>query len=371
MPSRRRSRRKRRQAVFASLLVFLVVVAFGIGSCLKQIADGQNAGQDPFAAQAIDVSPDPPQAESPTPPEQEVSSKPEEPVPPPPYPTQTAGTAAFDDTLNAAEAVLLDVQDNTVLAQRGADARIYPASLTKIMTVLVAAEHIDNMDDTFTMTYDILAPLYEADATQAGFSEDEQVSMRDLFYGAVLPSGADAAVALAEVVSGSETSFVTLMNKKAQELGLKDTHFVNVSGLHDGNHYSTVTDLAVILEAAMENPLCKELLSTYQYTTAPTPQHPEGILLTSTMFSRMYGTEVEGVTITSGKTGYTDEAMHCLASFAVNNADGRTYIAVTTGGSARYQPIYDSFKIFGNYLKPASPAETTVAQTTAVETSAG
>ncbi len=265
------------------------------------------------------------------------------------YPVMAEGTKLFaEGSLDCDFAILVDTHSNTVLAQKNGFERIYPASLTKIMTLIVAVENIENMNASFTMTAQILSPLYRANATLAGFVEGESASMIDLLYGVALPSGADATCALAEHICGSEEAFVQLMNEKAQQLSLQDTHFVNTSGLFDKDHYSTPADIAVILEYAIKNDLCREILSTYQYTTQSTPQHPEGILLTSTMFNRMYGTEVEGVLIKGGKTGFTNEAGYCLASFA--EKDGREYVAVTTKGHGRYQPIYDCFKIYDEYI---------------------
>ncbi len=106
--------------------------------------------------------------------------------------------------------------------------------------------------------------------------------------------------------------------------------------------------MAVILEYALQNDLCRKVLSTYQYTTSRTKEHPQGILLESTMFSRMYGDEVEGVQIEGGKTGFTDEAENCLASFAVK--DGHEYIAVTAGSYDYWLTVYDAFELYGNYL---------------------
>lgn len=265
------------------------------------------------------------------------------------YPRITDTTGAFDASLVTSEnGVLIDVENNTILAQRNCDARIYPASLTKIMTLIVAVENINDLNKTFTMTSEILNPLVNAGATRAGFEVGEPIKLVDMLYGAILPSGADATIGLAESISGTEADFVTLMNAKVQSLGLKNTHFVNTSGLHDENHYSTPVDMAMILEYAMQNDLCRQILSTYQYTTGITTQHPQGILLESTMFSRMYGTEAENVTILGGKMGYTDEAGNCLASFATKN--GKEYIAVTTKGAGKYAPIFDSINIYGNYL---------------------
>ncbi len=267
----------------------------------------------------------------------------------PEYPKMSNDTKAFDPKFVVSEyAVLLDVQSNNILAQKSSNTRIYPASLTKMMTLLVAVDHIKNYNDTFTISYDILAPLVKANASRAGFSVGEPVRMIDLLYAAILPSGADATVGLAVSLAGSEDNFAKLMNDKAKELGLRDTHFVNTSGLHNPNHYSTVTDMAVIMKAVLSNSLCKTIISAQDYTTAPTAQHPNGIKLYSDTFRKMYGTEVENVVISGGKTGYTDQSGNCLATYAVKN--GKEYIAVTAKGSGPYRPIYDSFAIYGKYL---------------------
>lgn len=282
----------------------------------------------------------------------EVPTQPttEEPTDPPPlvsYPDQAETFQQLDAQLDCEHAFLLDCETNEILACKGeADERIYPASMTKIMTIAIAAEHIENWDDTFTFTNEMIAPLVEAGASRAKFSAGEEVTMRDLLYGAALPSGADATVALAIVTAGSEEEFVQWMNDKVEELGLVNTHFVNTSGLHDEQHYSTVTDIALIMEYALMNDMAREVLSTAEYMTEKTEQHPDGILLTSTMFNKMYGNEVQGITILGGKTGFTDEAGQCLASYA-ELPNGHRYIAVTSFGGTKWQPVFDSFKLYG------------------------
>lgn len=104
----------------------------------------------------------------------------------------------------------------------------------------------------------------------------------------------------------------------------------------------------MIMEYAMSNEVCAKVLGTYQYTTASTPQHTEGIHLTSTMFSRMVGNEVPGVTIKAGKTGYTDEAHNCLVNFA--EKDGKEYVTVMAAAGNRWYVIFDGFKIYERYL---------------------
>lgn len=247
---------------------------------------------------------------------------------------------------------VINVTDNKLVAGKNAETRIYPASMTKVMTLIVAVENLENLDNTFTMTSAIIDPLYRDSATRAGFEPGEAVTAKDLLYGLILPSGADSAVGLAEMISGSEEEFVKLMNKKCEELGLTHTHFTNTSGLHNEDHYTTPVEMAMILQYAMENETCAEILSTYQYTTQATEKHPEGILLTSTMFSRMYGNEVGGVEIKAGKTGYTQEAKHCLVSYA--ESDGKKYIAVTAGAEGKWNVIYDDFKLYGEFCEGAT-----------------
>ena len=274
----------------------------------------------------------------------------EAPTEPPPivsYPENAESFQLLDTQLDSAHCFLMDCESNEVLALKGsADEHIYPASMTKLMTLAIACEHIEDMDATFTFTEDMLAPLYEQSASMAGFQAGETVTMRDLLYGAALPSGADGTVGLAIATAGTEEAFVQWMNDKVAELGLVNTHFVNTSGLHDENHYSTVTDIALIMEYCLTIDACREVISAPNYTTTQTEQHPQGIFLTSTMFNKMYGNEVQGITIKGGKTGYTDEAGQCLASYA-ETPNGHRYIAVTSFGGTKWHPVFDSFKLYG------------------------
>ncbi|MDE6658207.1 MAG: hypothetical protein K2J88_06470, partial [Oscillospiraceae bacterium] len=273
----------------------------------------------------------------------------EPPTEPPPlviYPEQDITTMQLDENIGSQYALLVDCDNHKILAQKGAEEKIYPASMTKLMTLIVAIEHTENFNDTFKMTQEIINDLYAQEASMAGFAGEEECSVMDMLYGAALPSGADATTGLAMYVAGSEEAFVKLMNEKVAELGLQHTHFMNCSGLHDENHYSTPTDIALILEYCLRNETCKKIISTYTYTTNSTEQHPDGITLYDSMFSKMTGTEVEGITILGGKTGYTDEAGQCLASYA-QTPDGHCYIAVTSKGIGKYQSVYDAFKLYG------------------------
>ena len=257
----------------------------------------------------------------------------------------------YSEEVISTHAVLVDVESDTIIAAKGAYDRICPASMTKVLTVLVAAEAIEKEDlnDTFTMTLEITDYAYVNDCSYVGFLDGEVVTVRDLFYGTVLPSGGDAAVGLATYVAGSHEEFVEMMNAKLEELGLADrAHFTNCVGLYDTNHYCTLYDMAVIMEAAMENELCREVLSAHTYTTTPTTQHPEGIEISNWFLRRIEDKDTGGLVV-GAKTGYVDEAGSCAVSYETY-ADGTPYICVTAGSTSSWRCIYDHVEIYNNYV---------------------
>ena len=260
-------------------------------------------------------------------------------------------TAEIPASNDCGGAIIIETATGRAVAARNPHTRFYPASTTKIMTLLVACENIENYEDTFTMNLEITDPLYVAEASVAGFLNGEEITMTDLLYGLILPSGADAAIALAEKISGGEAEFVKLMNKKAEELGLTDTHFVNTSGLYDSEHYTTAYDMAVILETALQNPVCKKVLSTYRYTTSKTPQHPEGIELSATLFDYMYGTEPETATVLGGKTGFVNESGYCIASYGKGNETDNEYIVVTLKNSSRWPAVHGQIDLYKQFAR--------------------
>ena len=265
----------------------------------------------------------------------------------------TEATRVLDLELYSSSAVLVDVQSGTGLAEKAPDAKIYPASMTKVMTLLVAAENLPDLDATFTMTQAIIDPIYLAGASMAGFVDGETVSMRDLLYGAVVPSGAEATEALAQAVAGSEEAFVTMMNEKAAALGLTSTHFMNTSGLHDEDHYSTVREIALILQAALQNEVCAEVLSAENYRASRTEQHPDGLAMTNKFLYRVHHEySLGGAEITAAKTGYTAEAMNCCAS-AGKTPDGRSVICVTANAWTGEFCIEDHIALDSKYCGSA------------------
>ncbi|MCI1398748.1 MAG: serine hydrolase, partial [Lachnospiraceae bacterium] len=178
---------------------------------------------------------------------------------------KTEQTGTLGD-ISSSCGILVNADTGEILAAKDETARIVPASMTKVMTVLVAAEALQNknLSDTVEITEDILETVSADNDAAVGFQAGEVVTVADCLYGAALHSGADAAIALGRYVSGSDDTFVEAMNQKAEELGLSDTHFVNAVGAYDENQYSTVEDIAKILQAALDNDLARKVLSTRQ-----------------------------------------------------------------------------------------------------------
>lgn len=259
--------------------------------------------------------------------------------------TESASMAQVNGEVVSSTAIVINRSTNEIICQRDSKARMNPASMTKVLTVLVAAEHVSDLNDTFTMTREITDYGYVNDCSSAGFLENEVITVKDLFYGTILPSGADAAVGLATYVAGSQEAFVTMMNDKLQELGLSSTtHFTNCVGIYDEQHYSTVYDMAMILEAAMDNEICREVLNARSYQTSVTEQHPEGIIISNWFLRRIEDKDTHG-TVIGAKTGYVVQSGSCAASCLKDNA-GNEYICVTGGSSSSWRCIYDHVALY-------------------------
>ncbi|MGE6603498.1 D-alanyl-D-alanine carboxypeptidase family protein [Lysinibacillus fusiformis] len=250
--------------------------------------------------------------------------------------------------LYSPNAILVNLDENKVLIDKNSEEVIYPASLTKMMTVLVAIEQIPNLQEEIVLGNNIFNHLYEANASLAGFLPNEKLTLEDLLYGSMLPSGAEASIGLAEYIAGSERKFVNLMNEKAQQLGMENTHFMNTTGLHHTEHYTTVKDMSLLLQYALTNDEFRQVYTAERYSIKPTNRHPVGITFTNKMFQNMTTRALPGGEILGGKTGYTDDAGLCLASLATIN--GQEYILVTVGaeGNSRTEQynITDAFSVY-------------------------
>ena len=221
-----------------------------------------------------------------------------------------------------------------VVYEKNADQRSYPASTTKIMTFIITAENVADWDQTtVTVRQDVIDGL-DPESTVMGLSSHvgEQVSVRNLLYGLMLPSGNDAALVLADYVGDGIPGFVAKMNAKAAELGCKDTHFANPHGLYDPDHYTTARDMAIIAKYAMTLPGFMDVCNTVYYT-------PEGFdTLHNTNY--MLDEEEEGgvyyYPYTRGiKTGYLDEAGKCLVTSS--DKDGDQYLCVCLGADYSFE----------------------------------
>jgi D-alanyl-D-alanine carboxypeptidase (penicillin-binding protein 5/6) len=250
---------------------------------------------------------------------------------------QSSETPVSIDTgnLHSHSAILVRLSDKAVLMQKQSGEKIYPASLTKMMTAIVAIENLPDLQKKVCLSSSIFQPLYKADASRAGFLPGEKVRAIDLLYGALLPSGAECCVGLADEISGSEQNFAKKMNQKAEQLGMDNTHFANSTGLQNENHYTTVKDLSILLGYALQNKTFREIFTSSRHSTAATNKHPNGITFRSTLSQSLKDQTLPGGKILGGKTGYTDEAGLCLASLA--RIDGKEYILVTAGAEGDHK----------------------------------
>jgi len=260
----------------------------------------------------------------------------------------TADTITLGQELPSAYAVVIDLNTDTVLARKAERRVISPASMTKILTLLVAVEHLDEfqLQDTVTIDLEITDYCFSNDCSVAGFELGEEVAVEHLLYGCILPSGADASLALARYVAGSHEAFVELMNEKVARLGLSETaHFTNCVGIYDEENVCTVYDMAMIMKAALDNDLARRVLTTKICEIAPNDFHSEGMILSNWFLRRIEDHIGEGVEVLGAKTGYVNESGNCAASYA-ESTDGGRYICVTADASGSWRCIKDHVQIY-------------------------
>lgn len=244
--------------------------------------------------------------------------------------------------INSKNAVMINLKNNEIIYEKNKDEVIKIASMQKIMTSLIAVEKIDNLDEEFVLPDGIFDGL-DPELAVVGFSSGDKVSYNDLLYATLLKSGADAAYALGMEVSGSEEEYVKLMNEKITELGLKNTVYKNTSGLDAEGQYSTVYDMAIVLKYAMNNKKFRQIISTPEYTTI------NGDYTFSGPVKKAKGMGMDYYI--GGKTGLTDEAGLCLASYgSYNDID---YVLVTAGAdkSQNDQNFIDQKSLFDYFTQ--------------------
>lgn len=230
--------------------------------------------------------------------------------------------------------VLLDLNEKEVLFAKNAHEKVYPASITKIMTAMLAFKY-GNMEDTVTITQENVT--LEEGSQVCGFAAGDRVTMRELVYSLLVYSGNDAASAIATHIGGSIDDFVSLMNKYAKQLGCTGTHFTNPHGLHDEEHYTTAYDIYLMLKEALQYPEFTEITQLSSYTLTYT--RSDGIevstyLEATDQYLTGLSTAPKNATILGGKTGTTSSAGNCLALLS-QNAYGEPYVSIVLGASSK------------------------------------
>lgn len=237
-------------------------------------------------------------------------------------------------------AIVMEVETGVILYQKNMDVQHYPASITKVLTGLVAAENSE-MDEVVTFSHDAVY-LNEGDTSHISRDVDEKMTMEQCLYGMMLESANECAYAIAEHVAGTEDAFVDMMNEKAKQLGCTQSHFNNTNGLPDPDHYTSAHDMGLIARAAIQNPKMAEIMSTGSYTIGPTNKHDVDTLLNNHhCMLHYYKTNqyiYEGCL--GGKTGYTTFAHFTLVTYARRN--GMTLACVVLDNPKKYGQFEDT-----------------------------
>ncbi len=279
------------------------------------------------------------------------------------YVTGLSEAARITNDITSNYALLAEADSLKAIATKNGNDRMYPASLTKIMTFLVAYDCLsEDLDKQLPMTQEIHNQY--PDASRIGLVEDigDLVTVEQCMYAMLLGSDTDAVLMLVQEAAGDETAFVELMNQKAQELELTSTHFTNANGLHHDKHVSTPAEMAVIFAKALQNELFHKIITTYKHETYLGYYKDDGLYATyrmtyfnSTLRNRFqaYNISTElsnGITIIGGKTGYTPEAGCCQAALAVDE-NGKEYIAILGHAPSAKVSASDTAYLYRNYLK--------------------
>lgn len=268
--------------------------------------------------------------------------------------TNTSGTVLLDDSpegipeIDGSAYILYDAQSDTFLVGSNCDTPLPPASITKVLTIILAFENL-KLTDVITVTKDMYDFIPE-DYVRLGLVEGEEITVNDAIYASLLISANDACSALAVKMAGSIDNFSVMMNERALELGCTGTNFTNPFGYSDPEHVTTVHDMALIMEVALEFDLFKEITTTSAYSIPATNKFNESRTITNG--NRFVSTTTYSYEhYIAGKTGYTDLSGHCIVAAA--ESDGRVLIGVILGASAseiRYSNLIDLFDYgFSNY----------------------
>ncbi|MCI8646846.1 MAG: D-alanyl-D-alanine carboxypeptidase [Firmicutes bacterium] len=221
--------------------------------------------------------------------------------------------------------IVKNCANGEILFEKAADEQTRPASLTKMMTALVAIEHTTDFQERVTIPHEIYTYLNGSGIAVAGFGDGENPTVDDLLYGALYKSGAECCLTLAQKVAGSEAAFVEMMNEKAGEIGMKNTTFGNCVGLDNPACWTTARDLLILTEYALKNQHFREIFASYSYPIEPTNQCSRTRVIRNAAVKR-FGSDRAGVF--GGKLGNTTQAQLCLSAIA--QIEGQEYLFIST-----------------------------------------
>jgi len=260
------------------------------------------------------------------------------------------------DEIKSSATVLVELGEYNSIVEKNADTKMYPASMTKVMTLIIACENIKNLNESLSVTQEIADYMKDNDGSGAGLKIGESYLVEDLLYLIAYQSDTMACLLIADHVAGSEEAFVALMNKKANDLGLTGTHFTNCTGLYNAEHYTTCREMAAIMAYAMDNELAYNCLSSYRGR----PMAVGGV--NCTFYANWYSgrdrfadnPNLKTTTVVAGKTGYTDESGFTFVTVAKGD-NGKMYINVIVGlpkGSGLSESMLTSEvkKIYNTYV---------------------
>lgn len=274
-------------------------------------------------------------------------------------------------------ALLMDMSSGKILYEKNINEKMYPASLTKVLTAIIVLENC-KLDEVVTISYNAVMNLTSGYVT-ANLQIGEELTVEQLLNVLMVGSSNDAAIALAEHLSGSIEDFAILMNKKAEELGCKNSNFLNPNGVHDENHYSTAYDLSLISRYAMQNETFRKLVSTKSYSLPSTSKYEYDDRLFTTTNSLLIVNNNDRADnyyykyATGIKTGFTTPAGNCLISSS--NKDGFELLCIVLGGgqtnnglSERYVDTKDLFEYgYENFFLKSAQKANSVVQTTTIK----
>ena len=256
----------------------------------------------------------------------------------------TLCSAVYADEINSPYYGVYNAENMELLIGQNTQEKISIASITKIMTAIVAIDNIQDVNEKITIDIDNISGKVDTDLVTAGIYNGQELTYYDLLATMLIPSGADSAVYLQNIIFNDEELFIQKMNEKAQELGMKSSHFANVTGLDDDENYSTIEDVAKMMKYAIDNDTLKEIMMLKEYTTTD-----KNITVKSTITNLAKRADITTNLILGGKTGTTGDAGICLASFSRDEKENVDLIAVVTGTnmySAKPFNVIDSMELY-------------------------